>query len=246
MALFRGFSFGGVNSLTYGIYITGQAVYNAPERAVEMVSIPGRNGALAIDQGRFENIEVTYNCGCFANTQSAFAAKVRDFRNALASMRGYQRITDDYNSDEYRLAIFRADISIDPVANSSAGEFEIVFDAKPQRFLAAGETSVSVSSGDTLANPTLFSSKPLLKVTGYGELTIGDVTVEVAQPETAGDIYIDCDIMESYQLLTSTPSAVNSLITLSGNEYPVLEPGNNTITYTGITALSITPRWWRL
>ena len=41
--------FGGVDSSDYGIYISGEAVYNAPQRAVEFVDVPGRNGAIAID-----------------------------------------------------------------------------------------------------------------------------------------------------------------------------------------------------
>ena len=58
MAIYKGFIFDGINSLDYGIYITGEAVYNAPERDVEMISIPGRNGEFALDNGRFNNIRL--------------------------------------------------------------------------------------------------------------------------------------------------------------------------------------------
>ena len=89
MALFNSFDFDGINSLEYGVYITGEAVFNAPERAMEMVSIPGRNGALAIDYGRYENIIVTYPAGMFADNQADFAEKIRTFRNKLVSLTGY-------------------------------------------------------------------------------------------------------------------------------------------------------------
>ena len=46
--------YGGVNSADYGIYITGEAVYNAPERDVEFVEVPGRNGALTLDNERYK------------------------------------------------------------------------------------------------------------------------------------------------------------------------------------------------
>ena len=52
--------YGDVDSSDYGIYISGEGVYDAPERAVEFVNVPGRNGAIALDQGRYENIKVTY------------------------------------------------------------------------------------------------------------------------------------------------------------------------------------------
>ena len=143
MAIFRSLTFDGVNSLDYGIYITGEAVYNAPERAVEMVTIPGKNGALAIDQGRFENIEVTYHAGCFADNQADFAEKVMKFRNALASRYTYKKLTDEYHSDEYRLGLYKSGLEVDAVHYSTAGEFDITFDCKPQRFLTSGETALT-------------------------------------------------------------------------------------------------------
>ena len=45
--------FGGVDSADYGIYISGEGVFNAPRRDVEMAAIPGRNGDLALDHGRY-------------------------------------------------------------------------------------------------------------------------------------------------------------------------------------------------
>lgn len=47
-------------SSSFGIYISGPAVYNAPERDEEVIEIPGRNGSLTIDNGRFKNIDVRY------------------------------------------------------------------------------------------------------------------------------------------------------------------------------------------
>ena len=145
MAIFRSLTFDGVNSLDYGIYITGEAVYNAPERDVEMVTIPGKNGALALDQGRFENIEVTYHAGCFADNQADFAEKVMKFRNALASRYTYKRLTDEYHTDEYRLGLYKSGLEVDVVHYSTAGEFDITFDCKPQRFLTSGETALTPS-----------------------------------------------------------------------------------------------------
>ena len=43
--------FGDVDSADYAIYISGDGVYNAPERDVEFVSVPGSNGDIAMDNG---------------------------------------------------------------------------------------------------------------------------------------------------------------------------------------------------
>lgn len=177
-AVFKALSFDGESSRNYGVYISGEAVYNAPAREVEMISIPGRNGQLALDKGRFENIEVTYHGGIFGATEQDFAAAVSDFRNMLVSKKGYCRLTDDYNNAEYRLAVYKSGLEVTP-AMLKAGEFDIVFNCMPQRFLADGENPIEVSSGDVVTNPTLFESKPLLEAEGYGVINIGGTPIEI-------------------------------------------------------------------
>ena len=164
--IFKGFTFGGGNSKNYGVYITGEAVFNAPSRDVEMISIPGRNGNLALDNGRYNNIEVTYPAGLFAKTESGFAEAISDFRNFLCSKRGYVRLEDEYNPNEYRMAIYKSGLEVSH-KRLKAGEFDIVFDCKPQRFLKSGEVAVtSTGSSIEITNPTLFDAKPLFIANG--------------------------------------------------------------------------------
>lgn len=170
-SIFKSLSFDNTSSRNYGVYITGEAVYNAPERAVEMISIPGRNGAFALDEGRFENIEVSYPAGIFAENETDFAQAVSDFRNFLCSKKGYCRLTDEYNPNEYRMAVYKSGLEVSPT-QLKAGEFNIVFECKPQRFLTSGETKSTATNGGTITNPTLFPSNPLLEVKGYGTVTM--------------------------------------------------------------------------
>lgn len=177
---FRGFTFGGVSSKDFGVYISGDGVFNAPEKDVEMVSIPGRNGAFPLDHGRFLNITVEYPAGLFGIDEADFAEAISDLRNALASKKGYQVLEDDYHPGEFRQAIYRSGLEVTP-AQLKAGEFTVVFDCKPQRWITAGQDPVSMTSGDTIENPTLFDAAPLLLVDGYGTITLGDggiVTVD--------------------------------------------------------------------
>lgn len=172
-AIFKELEFGGEMSGDYGLYISGEGAYNAPDRDVEMVTIPGRNGALALDHGRFENIEVTYPAGVFGTDEADFADKVGAIRAWLCSKKGYVRLTDEYNPDEFRLAIYKSGLEVSP-AKLMAGEFDLVFQCMPQRFLTSGETPITIGHGiipGTVKNPTRFESRPLLEVTGYGKIT---------------------------------------------------------------------------
>ena len=186
---YKTFTFDGQNSGSYDVYITGEAVYNAPERAVEMITIPGRDGDFVLDKGRYENIPVKYPAGMYGDDQSAFAAKVRAFRNMMASRVGYCRLEDGYNPDEYRLAVYKSGLEVEPVPFQRAGEFDILFDCKPQRFLKSGETAQTVINGGTLTNPTLHEAMPLLEVTGYGVITFNGFEIEIAN-EPVGDVSI--------------------------------------------------------
>jgi len=180
MGVFNALEFDGINSLDYGVYITGEAVFNSPQRAVEAVTVPGRNGDVLLDLGRYENIEVTYHAGVFGVDQDQFASKIRDFRNVLASRIGYKRIEDTYNPNEYRLGTFVAPVEVTPASMNRHGEFDIVFNCKPQRFLTSGETAITVANNGTITNPTLFDSQPLLAVKGYGNINMGgyDISLE--------------------------------------------------------------------
>ena len=178
IAPYKTFTFDGESSADYGVYITGEGVFNAPERAVEMVDIPGRNGSYALDQGRFGNIEVTYTAGMVDDSETDFADRLADVRNWLCSKKGYVRLEDDYNPDEYRMAVYSSGISVEH-ADLRTGEFEISFDCKPQRWLTSGETAVSVTSGNTLTNPTRFDAEPLLEVKGYGGIEFNGYEIDV-------------------------------------------------------------------
>ena len=223
-----------------GVYISGNGVYNAPERDYEMASIPGKNGQLAIDHGRYENIEVTYPCFIWANTQQEFREKMRTIRAKLTSKLGYKRLEDTYHPDEYRMAIYKAGIEVDPVYYNRAGEFELTFDCKPQRFLKSGENQVTVANNGTITNPTLFESLPIIETQGAGTLTINNSTITITN---TGKTILDSEMMEAY--MEENGAIIPKNDSVSG-EFPKLQSGANTVSRTGITSVKITPRWWTL
>ena len=137
--IFKNLTFDGISLKEYGVYISGEAVFDSPTREVEMITIPGRNGSFALDKGRFNNITVTYPAGIYATSETEFAEKVSTLRNLLASRKGYCRLTDEYNPDEFRLGVYKTGLELDPTHYNEAGRFELSFDCKPQRFLFSGE-----------------------------------------------------------------------------------------------------------
>lgn len=211
-AIYKTLTFDNVSSGTYGVHITGEAAYNAPERDVEMIEIPGRNGAFALDKGRFANLEVTYPASIAADDPADFAQAISDFRNQLCSRTGYCRLTDDYNTGEYRMAIYKSGLEVTP-AQLKAGEFDITFECKPQRFLTSGETKITVNSGNNVNNPTLFDAKPLLEINGYGSINISSDVISF-DGQDIGDIIIASSGHSSEASWNATSTSATQTITI--------------------------------
>lgn len=198
------FTFGGVTSSDFGIYVSGEGLFNAPKRLAEVVSIPGRNGDFILDQGKFENIKVTYRVFNQEKDLADFRSKLADLRSALVSQVGYQRLEDTFHPSEYRMAAFIDGVEIEPIKYNTAAEFEITFECKPQRFLKSGETAVSVTSGDTITNPTRFEAQPLIEATGYGTIDIGSAKIKVENVPIGAVVVHDSEQTISTNMLTIT------------------------------------------
>ena len=214
--------FGGVDSADYGIYIGGEGTFNAPKRDVEMISIPGRNGAFALDKGRFENIEVEYSAFNHEEDLATFAQQLSDFRNALCSVKGYAVLSDTFHPDEYRMAAYIDGLEIDPIKYNTASQFTLRFNCMPQRWLLSGENEITAVDGGTLTNPTMFESCPLFEVVGYGTIqidtgavTLDNVTegdVKIASGRTAWSIQLDSSLYEAGDEIYGTVSGTYRIL----------------------------------
>lgn len=226
------FVFNGRDSRDFNTYLAASNMFDAPARDIESMSIPGRNGNIIFDNGRFSN---------FAGSLSAYIPKgmqsmTGQLRAALMSVTSYARYEDTMHPGEYRLARYGGAFEIEDSDRVGAA-FTLSFDCKPQRFLVSGERPISVSNGSVLYNPTSFDALPLIVCTGNGTITFGGKTLTVSG--NAGQIYIDCEGQNAF--LGSTNK--NSFVTPT---FPALNPGANTISISGLSNVSIIPRWWTI
>lgn len=275
MGLLNHLTYDGVDSSDFGVFISGEGVFDAPARRGEMISIPGRNGSLFMDEGVFENITVEYPAFIGTGYEELFRTKLGDLRSALSSRGNYKRLTDTYHPDEFRLGVFREGLEVDPQHITRAGGFTMKFDCKPQRFLVSGEDVVIFYRNGLITNPTLFESSPLIRVTGDGTVAIGENgEYRFIVSNNPGTIWIDSEIMQAYlpagvlypwtdekgdqlaqelgiglELMDGTvyPTNMLSYIEFVDSKMPKIPPGDQPIRMSStITRLEIIPRWWRL
>jgi phage-related protein len=230
------FIFDNLRSSDFGIGIYGDQLFNAPERDCKSVSVPGRNGNLIIDSGNYKNIPQKYKAFIIKDVD----VNLDGFRDALLKKSSsYYRLEDTIKKDEFRLA--RAlPFDVDIVGILKAGKFTVSFDCKPQRFLKSGEIPIEITSGSSIFNHYSETALPLIRVYGNGTLTVGSVSLSVADSDVYTDI--DSDLQECYK--DSLANSKNSIVTLTNNIFPKLLPGENQITFTGFSKVEIIPRWW--
>lgn len=227
----------GKNCSEYGVWISGGGTFNAPPRDMDTISIPGRDGDIFFDNGRFQNINVTYP----AFISKRFAPRMDDFRAWLCSKYHYMKIEDSYHPDEFRLGVFKGGLTVSTTARNLSGLFNLTFNCKPQRYLKSGEMPVRFTASGSIYNPTEYAAKPLIKCYGTGgTVTIGGVAITVTG--CTNHVVLDCDLMESYEGDTSR----NGTTTLVNGEFPTLGAGASAVTFSGFSRVEITPRWWKL
>ena len=224
------------NLSDFKVYAASEGVYNAPERDIEEVEIQGRNGTLTIDHGRFNNIDIKYPMIMISENMEKDLEQLRNF---LLAQRGYCRIEESFNPDEYREGRVPQKIKIKPKRYNNACTFDLEFDCKPQRFLKQGEHVIEITTtGATIRNPTAFEAKPLIRAYGTGSLTMGGETIAITAANEYTDI--DCEMQNCFK--GSTNCNGNATMTTGG--FPKLLSGYNIITFSGFTKLEIKPRWW--
>lgn len=235
------FRFAGRSSLEFGIYISGQKSFKAPEKDYEEIEVPGKNGTLILSKGRYKNVTIPYP----AFIRENFAENAQNAKEWLFGAEGYQRLEDDYNPDVFRLAYFAGPIDFSMRFLNKSGEMTLSFNCKPQKYLKSGEQAIEVTNGGVVTN-NWKPAMPLITVYGdsAGVLKVGDISVQIKS--LTDQITLDCEVLNAYrQVGEGAPE--NKNLTIYAPEFPVLPTGDTVITWTGgITKVEIIPRWWTL
>lgn len=232
------FSWNGVDCRSMGIIMRSAAPIIRAEERVSHIQIPGRSGDLTQTEG--ENIYNSYIQTITMSVRGGY--RVRDIFKWL---RGEGYVTFSGEPDRKQRARIIGAITLDRVSRNLdhwAGEVQFYCQPLKEKLI---ENTVTLTSnnkvvrneGDVIARPlyrcTASGSSITLTVTGTGTPENNSITVTGL---TSGRTYrIDSDIMEI--LYSSSRYTKNS----TGN-FPVMSPGDNTISFSGISSVEITKR----
>lgn len=227
------FTFNGTVSTTYGIFIEHRPPHVTPKRVIESINIAGRSGNLLFDTGAYNNVTMTYQIAFIDNDVRGNAIDIATW----LYQPDYCTLEDDYYPLYYRKAVYSSPFDLADVLGV-AGRANITFDCMPQRFLKSGLTPITPQSGDTIANsyqPCL----PVITIQGNGTLTVGNSVITISG--NTGSLVIDSD----RQNATISGANANDKISVSGG-FPKIDNGGSTISWTGLTDVSVVPNYWTL
>lgn len=236
--------YGGEASSDFGMVVAEAPSFEKPTKRTEAFTVPGRNGAVIFQDGSYEDTTRSYRVWVASDTEAA-GETLADKANALTawlfSRSGYNRLEDSFEPDVFRLAYYSGSNNISNEL-TQYGETTLTFTCRPERFFKNAETPLEISDGETITNPTRFSSKPLIHIEAAGTVTLS-INGASIEATVADYINIDCERMNAYRL-----AAENMNDKVSG-AFPQIVPGENLvgINVTGtLTKITVTPRYFTI
>ena len=230
-------TYNGINLREFGCYVSGEGAWEKPSPDITRTSVPGRNGDLTIFNKRYNNVVFFYMIGITKDFDKDFS----DLVSFLFSDSGYHKLTDSAHQGVYRMAMVETGISPEMGALLQSGMFTMKFNCQPQVLLEEGDVPIELTASESIMNPTMFEAKPLIRVYGTGNLTIGNDVISILENDSYIDI--DCDLQDAYRGTQN----LNGSISLASGQFPVLKPGRNSVTLESeIAKVVVTPKWWRL
>lgn len=201
-----------------------------PEERTERVTIPGRSGELTLTEG--QNIYNGYIVTIDISIDGA--EHVRAAENWLTG--GGELVTDNQPDLKQRARAYSALQLEKHSRNVDRWTGSVQFYCDPVKYDRTEEDITVTTSGTTVTNPGDLRSFPLIEITGSGAVTVAAGGRTLTIPNCTSGWVIDCE--NEWILNGSTP-----LDGACSGAFPVLEPGENTVIFTGATSLTITPRF---
>lgn len=234
------FEYNGKSSSDFHMTILNEISFPSPEADIEFVEVLGRDGELAINNQRLKGVSFSIPIRMKLPPDKTIEQVSTDISNWLKNDVGWHPLRFSGSPDYEYIALFHEQFNVTETLKTY-GKTVLTFKLKPYKRMRQN-APITLTSGQTLVNPEKRSSKPLIAITGNGNITLKNNGADWLVLENVdGSIVIDSESMSVYKgVLPQFPKMKSHLSPL----FPVFKSGDNTITWTGnVTKVEITPRW---
>lgn len=223
------FVYNGVSSKDFNIGIKTAPIRTIPERRVETIEVPFRDGSFTLDTGTYSTFTIDFEClvvGSFSPQH------IRKIKRWLSEPFGKLQVSDELELEYEARMISKVDFE-ELVDNT--GSFLVTFECQPYAHYKQGLCLHTVSNNTEIHNETDTTALPYMKLYGSGDITLTLNGEHITFKEVSEYIEIDSELLECFK----DTEILNNKMT---GEFPVFKVGINTIS-SNATKIDILPRW---
>lgn len=223
------FIYNGIDSRMMDIIVTAMPPTIRAAQRVESVTVPGRDGSLHETDGSYDNYTKTMEC----------AIKNREKLDDIAAwLTGSGEIIFSSEPDKvYRVTISNT-ISIAQMMRTFQ-KFQVSFDTYPFKYsVNRFDEALELEKPAVILGKGTVYSQPVITVYGSGTVTLTINGADYPLSNVDGYVTINSEIEECYK------GNLNRNNIFSADEFPRLDPGDNSISWTGnVEKIEIQPNW---
>lgn len=206
-----------------------------PARNFEEVKILGRDGSAIDDLGTYASYSTSMQINCNG-------ARLTDIY-AWLDGEGWLTTSDDPEFmryigiyDQFKDQRFRAEACYDSIT--------IPIKVQPFKFKAVQEP-VQLTAADVFPGQGNRKAKPILEITGTGDITLMVNESSVLIDDLNGTIILDCDTETPYSEMNGVKTFQGRKVTVIDNVWPELDTDSNSISWSGNISQVVVHPWWR-
>lgn len=225
------FTFKDLNSFDdFGIIVTKKPNIPIPQRNVEYIKVPGRNGSLAIDEGTYDNIIIAIDCGF---KDKSFVEKIDEIKAWLSGKEDKLIFSND--EEKYYPAQVVNSYDIIPSIKNLA-QFTVAFNCQPYK-MSLNNGKKTITNSTSISNPGSLYSEPSLKVYGSGNLSVTVNSDTFSILDVIDYVTIDSTLKDCYKDNQPVNNKMNG-------DFPIFKTGKNQISWIGnVEKIDIIPNW---
>ena len=223
------FKFKGKDSRDFGILISSAPQQTKPERRVEHITIPGRNGELTQDEDTYEPYTISLQCSTRGSDR---------LDEIVAWLNGAGNLTLSTEPDKvYQASIYNKILISDVIYLYNS--FLLQFRVQPFKYsVNAFNDALELTAPTKIKGKGTEYAEPIITVHGSGTITLSINGKDFPLYSVDGSITIDSEMMEVFKGNTNQNSKYGAV------EFPRLEVRENEISWTGdVEKVEIHPKW---
>ena len=236
--------FNGRNSTEFGARVIYPFNLVHAKRDLSSTSIPGVSGNYIIDNKKYSDIsqQITFivERPTFYQTWEELEFDFEDWLFPQTDYTEYQPFYFDF-LEPYHWLAYMSDAPVWTITDATTAQVVVSLTCKP--YLVYGETEFE-DVPSIITNTERISASPVWHIVGDGAVTLTINDKDYKLTNIDGEIYIDCTRFLVYKSLTEFRGVVAQF---PNHEYPILNPGENTVSLSGkYSKFEYKPNWRRL